>query len=98
MEKSGNTTEGLSVMAGVGSLCFTHGIPLEMVLGYFKEKNLVVDWIDYISSALLDGHSVRNIRARIESAVSDIYGKMYANEVMIRTDKTLSVLSPKASK
>ncbi len=88
---SGRTPENKIVLSGVGTLCFTHGVPLEVVLSFFQSHDLVVDWIDYIQTALLDGHNLRTIRARIESATADIYGGVYAAAVMERTDKVLSL-------
>lgn len=80
-------------MAGVGTLCFTKGVPLEIILTVFQDKGFVVDWVDYIMTALNDGHNPRTIRARIESAVSDVYGKDYTKEVMARVDRVLEVLA-----
>ena len=93
MELAGKTTDGKPVMSDVGELCFTRGVPLEVVLTFFKEKDLIVDWTDYIKSALLDGHNPRTIRARIDSATADVYGKVYSAEVMTRTDRVLNWLT-----
>lgn len=93
MIQSGITPESRPVMAGVGTLCFTKGVPLEIILTVFQDKGFVVDWVDYIMTALNDGHNPRTIRARIESAVSDVYGKDYTKEVMARVDRVLEVLA-----
>ena len=92
MKAVGKTTDGLVVVQGVGALCFSKGVPLEVVLTYFQEQNLIVDWVDYITTAFNDGHNPRTIRARIDSAVSDVLGKDIACEIMIRTDKILEIL------
>lgn len=81
---SGKTEDGLLVMAGVGTMCFTGGVPLELILHSFKEKGLVVDWIDYIKTALKDGHKPQTIQSRMEAALGDIYGKTYTAEIMKR--------------
>jgi len=86
------TPENYPVIAGVGSLCFSKGVPLEVVLTFFQTNKYVVDWCDYIVTAIKDGHNPRTIRARIDSAVTDIYGKDYAREVLERTDKVLEIL------
>lgn len=93
MKQSAVTPEGFKVMSGVGSLCFSKGIPLEVVLTFFQEQSYVVDWVDYIVTALQDGHNPRTIRARIDSAVTDVYGKVYVQEVLTRVDKVLEILA-----
>jgi hypothetical protein len=93
MKVSAKTPEGHAVISGVGTLCFTHGVPLEIVLGFFKDNDLVVDWFDYIRTALLDGHNPRTVRARIDSSTADIYGGAYAKEVVSRTDKVLALFA-----
>ena len=92
MKVEGKTSDGQLVLSGVGTLCFTKGVPLEIVLYFVKEKKLVVDWFDYIKTALLDGHNPRTIKARIESAVSDAYSVKYAEAVVERVEKVLDFL------
>lgn len=86
---SGKTINDRLVVAGVGEMCFTAGVPLELILHVFKDKALVVDWIDYINTALRDGHKPNNIRSRIEAAVTDVHNKDYSNEVMKRIRRYL---------
>lgn len=93
MKISGKTSDEKLVISGVGSFCFTHGVPLEVVLDDFLSRNLVVDWVDYLESALLDGHNPRTIRARIDSAVSDTHGRLYSQEVMTKIDQVLNWLT-----
>ncbi len=97
---SGATQDGKAVMSGVGTMCSTHGVPLELVLSFFKTHefdgktdHMVVDWMDYIQTCLNDGHNPRTIRARIQSAAGDVYGRVYSEELMTRVDKTLDLLN-----
>lgn len=92
MRPSGKTPEDKMVMAGWEPSASPHGVPLEIVLGFFHDKDYVVDWLDYIQTALLDGHNPRTIRARIESATADIYGGEYSKAVMERSDRVLAIL------
>lgn len=85
LSQSGKTDDGKPVFAGVGTLCFTRGVPLELVLHEFKTKGYVVDWLDYIQTAIKDGHNPRTIQARMEAALGDVMGKAYKEEVMKRT-------------
>lgn len=86
MEVSGKTVDGKLVISGVGKLCFTSGLPLEVALDRLKAEDWVMDWVDYITDALGDGHNPRTIRARIASAVGDVYGPVYRDEVMKRVN------------
>lgn len=77
---SGKTINGHPVISGVGELCCTHGLPLELILSYWKDKGWTVDWVDYIKTCLDDGHNKKTIYSRIISAVGDIYGSEYVKE------------------
>lgn len=83
---SGKTLTGKSVLSGVGVLTGTYGVPLEIILSYFKRKKLVVDWLDYIQCTLQEGHNPKTIKARIRSAAGDVYGPEYKDQVMQRVD------------
>lgn len=89
MQQSGITTEGMPVIAEVFDLVGTHGTPLEVVLEYFKSKNMVIDWVDYCKAALADGHKRSTIKARIVAAIGDVYGTDYARNFKQRLDKIL---------
>jgi len=89
MEQSGITTEGQPVIAGVFPLVGTHGVPLEFVLSEFKRCGQDVDWPDYVRGAIKDGHKPRTIKARILSAVGDVFGPKHAAEVKKRLDVVL---------
>ena len=84
MDISGVTDENRLVISRVGPLCFSKGIPLELILEVFKKRNLVVDWVDYIDNALADGHNKSTIKSRILAAVGDVHGSVYAKEVAKR--------------
>jgi len=83
---AGKTTDGKDVTSGNFSLVGSHGLPLELVLMFMKEKELVIDWLDYINGALKDGANIETVKARISSAVADVYGPKYRDEVMKRIE------------
>lgn len=89
MHQSGITPEGRAVIAGIFSLVGTHGVPLEIVLYKLKNEGLVADWVDYIKSALADGHNLGTIKARISAAVGDVYGSSYKKQVEFRLEKII---------
>jgi hypothetical protein len=35
--------------------CLSDGLPLEVVLQYFRERGMVLDWADYVAYCLKDG-------------------------------------------
>jgi len=92
MKLIGKTSDNKPVFDGIGKLCFTQGIPLEIILGYFHDNKLTVDWADYIFEAFKDGHNPRTIKSKIESAVFDIYGQSYSTEIMDRANKIIDIL------
>jgi hypothetical protein len=47
---------------------------------------MVVDWADYVGSCLRDGHNPETVRARVETAVANVYGPQYKKEVAARLD------------
>jgi alanyl-tRNA synthetase len=67
-------------------LTTTHGLPLELILQYFRERSMVVDWADYVAYCLKDGHNPDTIRSRIETAIADVYGPQYKQEVLAKLD------------
>ena len=86
MKVSGITPEGKHVCSGLFKMVGTHGVPLELVLGWLQENNKVMDWVDYCTGALNDGHNPGTIRARITTAVGDVYGPVHSREVGKRLD------------
>lgn len=77
---SGKTTCGKTVVAGCHVFVGTYGVPLEVVLHVFKEKNLVVDWVDFISNAVKEGAKLKGLKSKILSAIGDVYGGKYRSE------------------
>ena len=80
MKLTGKTTDQKDVYGDVFLYVGTHGIPLEIVLGFIKNKQGVVDWLEYIQSSLNDGHKIRTIKAKILSAIGEVYGNSYKKE------------------
>lgn len=69
--QTGTTECGKMVVGGVYSMCGTHGIPLCVILTYFRENNLAIDCPDFIKDALEEGANIRSVKAKIEAALSD---------------------------
>jgi len=86
MHQSGITTCGKPVCGGAFAFVGTLGTPLEIVLSFFKENGMVMDWPNYIEGALGDGHKPRTVKARIIAAVGDVYGTEYRKQVELRLE------------
>ena len=86
MNYNGQTEDYKAVMGDIFRLVGTHGLPLEIILMKFQEWNYVVDWVEYIKDAMKDGAKLRTIKGRILSAVADVYGPKYRDEVEKRID------------
>lgn len=72
------------MMRGVFEVTSSIGLPLIIVLTLFKDREYVVDWIDYYESALRHGMQSERVLLRIESDVADVYGSEYRDRVLER--------------
>lgn len=86
----GRDLNGIEVCAGVFALVGSHGVPLEQVLENFRHAGRLVDWTDYVKCARADGHNDGTIRARIMSAVGEVFGRQYLEEFVKRLDRCLA--------
>ena len=78
------TTDGRTVLRGIFEVTSSIGLPLVTILMMMKEKDQVVDWIDYYQSALDHGMQSSRVLSRIDSDIVDVYGPEYRDEVMKR--------------
>lgn len=81
---SGKTTDGIPVIAGIIKLSESQGIPLTIILQYLKEKHLIVDWIDYIDTAIQLKWNPKTALTKAEEAITEIYNQEYASEIIAR--------------
>jgi predicted RNase H-like HicB family nuclease len=93
MRYSGETEDRKPVVADIAVLSTTYGLPLEITLQYLKDRDWVVDWPDYITHCLNDGHNPSTIRARLKEAIADVFGPRYSKEFMSRLDRFMPVES-----
>ncbi len=92
IRQSGKTEDGYPVMAGVGLMATTHGVPLEIILAGFKDRGWVCDWLDYCKTCLKDGHKPQTVLSRATAALGDVYGPEYAKAVAERLSALISLL------
>ncbi len=65
------------IMRGMFKFVGTYGLPLEVVIDFLNKRNITIDWVDYCTDALKDGHNPSTIKARILEAVGDVFGDKY---------------------
>lgn len=84
MKQVGITTDGKKVMDGVFELSDTHGLPLVVTLQLMKENDMIISPIHYYQEASKAGWKIKTITNRLTEALSDVYGKPHADEVINR--------------
>ena len=86
MKISGKTVDDKPVVSGMYLYSQSHGLPLDVILSWLHGRDQVMDWVDYMRSALDHGEKIDGLVARIEAAVSDVYGREYLNGFKSRLD------------
>lgn len=84
MKHVGHTENKDIVVSEIFNLIGTHGIPLENILSYCKDRNYIISWPHYVKEAMKDGAKFKNIQAKVFSAIEEIYGKEYFINFKIR--------------
>ena len=92
--QTGITPEGKPVISGVYKLYETIGLPLDVIFTCFRARNWVPDWNDFYLKALASGMEHTRIISKMEEAISDSFGKDWADEVISRLDKLYHKDSP----
>jgi hypothetical protein len=82
----GTATDGSRVIGGWFPLVNSEGIPLEVVLGFFRDRGLVPSWTSFIDEAIRCGWNLGSLRTKISSSTGDVYGPDHRDEVLKRFD------------
>lgn len=90
LKQVGTTPEGLAVYTGVYKLYETYGLPLDVIFMTFQDKGWVPDWIDFYIAAVAAGMEHDRIISKLEEAISDSFGKEWADAVISRLNKTFT--------
>lgn len=83
---NGKTTDGTLVVAGVFRCYETTGLPIDVILECLRQKNMVPDWLTFYVEALRAGMKHERIVSKLDSAISDIYGKNFKDVVIERIE------------
>jgi len=89
--QSGITENNKIVYAGIFKFYETHGLPLDTILTCFREKEWIPDWIDFYRAALAAGMGHGRILSKLEEAISDSFGKEYADRVIFRLNQLFNL-------
>lgn len=82
--QSGITSDNKLVFSGVYKLYETIGLPLDIIFSCFRERNWVPDWNDFYLKSLSSGMEHTRIISKLDEAISDSFGKEWADEVISR--------------
>lgn len=77
----GITDDGKKVVSGVFSVFDTCGLPLDIVFDLCERHSLMPSWIHFYDDAINQGWTDKTIFNRLETNVSDVYGKEFWIEV-----------------
>lgn len=73
--------DGRKVVSGVFQVFDTCGLPLDIVFDLCEQKNMMPSWIHFYDDAIKQGWSEKTIFNRLETNVSDVYGRPFWLEV-----------------
>jgi len=79
------------VIGGVFSLLETHGIPLDVLVEVIDRQGALIDWVDFYEASQQSNWKTRTALMKIESAVSEVLGEDYCNEVMLRLQNYIQI-------
>ena len=78
----GITPEGKKVVSGVFRVFDTIGLPLDVIFDLCEQENLMPSWTHFYDDAIKE----KTIYNRLETNVSDVYGKPFWLEVKKRLE------------
>lgn len=84
LSQSGVDETGRPVIAGGFDLVSTKGVPLELLVELLNGHRMVVDWPDYLLSAVGSGQNLRSLQTKITMAIGEVFGPMYREQFEIR--------------
>ena len=78
LRRSGTTSDGRPVVAGLFSVVNSEGVALDMLLELFHDRRWCVDWFDFLLSARSFGWNLRTTLGKIHTAVEAVEDELYA--------------------
>ncbi len=84
LEISGATKDGQFVVRNIFKIHKTYGIPLDVIFENLRAHNLIPDWQMIVVEAVDAGMSVKRAIAKIDPAITDIYGSEFRDVIIAR--------------
>lgn len=80
LHQSGVTEAGTKIIAGCFRLVDEQGLPLEELVFVLRERDYMMDWLDFYDDAMRHGWRRDRTFLRMASAVGDAYGPAFQAE------------------
>lgn len=77
---TGRTQDGKLVIGGVFRFVGEQGIPLDLIVSFLNEHNLMLDWLDFLRDSEKEGWPRERTIHRLQETVGDVYGPEWAAE------------------
>jgi hypothetical protein len=94
LRRSGTTTDGRPVVAGVFSVVNSEGVGLDVLLELFHDRRWAVDWLDFLRHARDFGWNLRTAAVKIHAAVEQVEGPQIAAGWLERAHAVIAALPP----
>lgn len=78
LRRSGTTTDGRPVVAGVFAVVNSEGVGLDVLLELLHDRRWVVDWLDFLRHAREFGWNLRTSVGKIHAALEQVEGPQVA--------------------
>lgn len=93
IRRSGTTSDGRPVVAGLFSVVNSEGVGLDVLLELFHDRRWVVDWLDFLRHAKDFGWNLRTAAGKIHSALEQVEGPQLASAWLARIEPLLEHLA-----
>ena len=75
MKVIGKTDNGTKIVSEVFKMFDSTGLPLDVIFDQCKENDLMPSWLDFYKEASNQGWKDKTIFNRLETNISDVWGK-----------------------
>lgn len=93
---NGKTNDNKLVLSGESIFRFmdTRGMPLENILMVLDKNEYSIDWVGFIQISQKSGWKLKGTLTKIQTGLSEMWGKEYSDSVIKRLEEYLDKQSP----